>query len=152
MAICVLMSVLLAFSAGCVERKLIIESDPPGAPVWVDQSFAGVTPLDFPFAHYGTRNVRVGPIRNENGRVTYLESERVFDIEWPYYQRFPLDFFYEVLYPRTLVDEHRLPVFELEPVKVEEGQAQMTLEGLREEANAFRRRALTEVPESPEEE
>jgi hypothetical protein len=149
-SVCILLFAL-ALSAGCVERKLIIESDPPGAPVWIDEQYAGVTPLDYPFAHYGTRSVRVGPLRDENGRLTYRESERVFDIDWPYYERFPIDFFYEVLYPRTLVDEHRLPEFALEPVTGEGSTAQMTIGELRQEADAFRRRALTQVPEEPEE-
>jgi hypothetical protein len=140
---------VLAVNLGCVERKLIIESDPPGAPVYVDEDFAGVTPLDYPFAHYGTRSVRVGPIRNEHGRVTHLEAERVFDIDWPYYQAFPLDFFYEVLYPETLVDEHRLPAFVLEPVESDESTATLSIDELRDKANVFRRRALTQVPEEP---
>jgi hypothetical protein len=135
---------------GCVERKLIIESDPPGAPVYVDEHFAGMTPLEYPFSHYGTRSVRVGPIRNENGRVTHLSSERVFDIDWPHYQQFPLDFFYEVLYPEMLVDEHRLPAFVLEPVEGDGSTAQLSIEELRDKANAFRRRALTRLPEEPE--
>jgi hypothetical protein len=149
-ALSVLLLLALVASSGCVERKLIIESDPQGAPVWIDERYAGMTPLEYPFAHYGTRSVRVGPVRDENDRVTHLESERVFDIEWPSYQQFPIDFFYEVLYPKTLVDEHRLPAFVLKPVTVEQRAPQLTVEELRAEAEEFRRRALTQVPEEPE--
>lgn len=149
-ALSMLMLSALLLSLGCVERKLIIESDPPGAPVWIDERYAGFTPLEYPFAHYGTRSVRVGPVRDENGRVTHLESERVFDIEWPSYQQFPIDFFYEVLYPRTLVDVHRLPAFELQPVTGDEALPRLTIDELRAEGEAFRRRALLQVPEESE--
>ncbi len=32
-----LLAVVLLAGAGCVERMMFIRSDPPGAPVWVDE-------------------------------------------------------------------------------------------------------------------
>ena len=58
-------SVLLLTVTGCVERKMYIRSEPGGAPVWLDETYAGVTPLEHPFVHYGVRRVRVGPLRDE---------------------------------------------------------------------------------------
>jgi hypothetical protein len=39
--------------------------------------------------------------------------ERIVEVRAPGYETFPVDFFFEVLYPRTLVDEHDLGLFKL---------------------------------------
>jgi len=139
------LAVLIA--AGCVERKMLIRSDPPGASVWVDEEYAGVTPLDYPFGFYGSRRIRVGPIRDENQKVAYHEMERVVDVDGPWYDSFPFDLFLE-LYPRKLTYEHGLPVFELRrwdeaPQRPAEERA---LE-VREQASEFRTKALGSIPE-----
>jgi hypothetical protein len=46
--------------AGCsTERTLTIDSDPSGARVWVNGRLRGTTPVDVPFVHPGTWNVRL---------------------------------------------------------------------------------------------
>jgi hypothetical protein len=90
--------------AGCrAERLLRITSDPPAADVWVDDSYRGTTPLDLPFGHYGTR------------RVTYrLEGHGTASLRVvvapPWYARFPVDLFSEVLMPVGWRDEHSVHV------------------------------------------
>jgi hypothetical protein len=90
--------------AGCrAERLLRITSDPPAAGVWVDDSYRGTTPLDLPFEHYGTR------------RVTYrLEGHGTASLRVvvapPWYARFPVDLFSEVLMPVGWRDEHSVHV------------------------------------------
>jgi hypothetical protein len=47
-----------AFS-GCVERKILIQSDPPGALVRMDGRPLGKTPVEVDFTWYGTHEVIV---------------------------------------------------------------------------------------------
>jgi hypothetical protein len=133
---------------GCVERRMLIRSEPPGAPVWVDDVPVGVTPLDHPFKHYGLREIRVGPILNEEGWTAHTEMTRVVDFNAPWYETFPVDFFFEVLYPVTLVDEHEVPVFVLGPSRPEESVVpDDAIQRLRDRAEAFREEATTALPE-----
>ena len=50
-------SVLLC--SGCVERALVIRSEPAGARVFIDGIDSGTTPIRVPFDFYGTRDVLV---------------------------------------------------------------------------------------------
>ncbi len=96
---------------GCVHRQLHIRSEPPGAPVWVDEEYVGTTPVEIRFTHYGGRRVRVGPIREiEDGSTLYRSSEALVRLKAPWYQKFPLDFFFEVLWPATINDIHNYHV------------------------------------------
>ena len=105
---------LLLSAAGCVERKLVIRSEPSGVPVFIDENYAGETPLDWRFAHYGVRRVRVGPVRDEMGNLVYAAQQRNVRTEAPWYEVIPIDFFAEVLWPARITDEHKVPVFVLE--------------------------------------
>lgn len=99
----------LLAAAGCVERTLEIRTEPPGARVFVDGRFRGTTargPLVLPFDHYGARRVSARlPGRSPAGRTVRVAP--------PWYQIFPLDFFFECLFPFTLRDTNtvtlRLP-------------------------------------------
>jgi hypothetical protein len=144
-AVVVLSCLLLA--TGCVERTMLIRSEPAEAPVWVDEEYAGRTPLEHPFAHYGSRSIRVGPVRDEKDKARYAEKRDIVRIEAPWYETFPLDFFFEVLYPFRLTDEHELPTFVLEPAVVTQGYTDEEMQDLLREAEQFRQRALTPVPE-----
>ena len=148
----VALAVLTLGVGGCVERKLVINSDPPGAPVWVDEVYVGATPLEHPFVHYGSRSIRVGPIRDENGKVAYRAEEGVWDVKAPYYEVIPLDFIFECIIPTLYVDEHKVPVFKLKPVRPEQEMTPVEANRLVEQAYAFRRRALTSIPEVTAEE
>jgi hypothetical protein len=140
-------TVLLA--AGCVERRMLIRSEPPGAPVWVDEQHLGSTPVDHPFVHYGWRRVRIGPIRDADDKVQYLEKQLEVEVPAPWYETFPLDFFFEVLYPGRMTDEHLLPVFVLDAAERAPAPASTAeVEELRRQAADFRRRALYAVPEA----
>ena len=50
---------MLVIPAGCLERRVSIESDPPGATVIVNDVELGRTPLEAGFTHYGVYDVRV---------------------------------------------------------------------------------------------
>jgi len=91
--------VLLALGAGCVERLLRVRSDPPGAIVFINGDEVGVTPLEHPFAFYGT----VGIVLRKEGHESQRLSKRLSP---PWYQYFPLDFFAENVVPWKLEDHH----------------------------------------------
>jgi hypothetical protein len=55
----VMPAVLCALLAGCVERRIWIDSEPPGALVWINHAQVGRTPVDVAFTHEGTYDVRI---------------------------------------------------------------------------------------------
>lgn len=127
---------------------MLVRSEPPGAPVWIDGHYVGVTPLEHGFAHYGTSQLRVGPLRDEHDRLQYAEQARLVEIEAPWYETFPIDFVFEVLLPVRLVDEHDAGEFVLEPAG-DQPPAEGRVEDIRARAEAFRSRALAPIPEEP---
>lgn len=66
-----------ATSLGCVERRLRITSDPPGALVFLNDQDAGRTPLEVPFTWYGVYTVRA-----EKDGFQTLHTERVAEQPW----------------------------------------------------------------------
>lgn len=110
---------MLAAGAGCVRRTLCIRSQPEGAPVWVDETYVGDTPVDVAFTHYGSRRIRVGPVMDEAGMTLYRSTEGIYPVRPPWYQRFPLDFFFEVLWPERIEDVRQFN-FRLDPAETEE--------------------------------
>jgi hypothetical protein len=91
--------VLAAVAAcGCVQRRMTIRSDPPGALVYVDDYQVGTTPVSHDFVYYGTRKIRLV----KDGYET-LTVRQPFPIPW--YEYFPLDFVSENLVPWEIRDE-----------------------------------------------
>ena len=68
---------LLTVSFGCVERRLMISSDPPGALVYLNDQEVGRTPLKVPFKWYGTYDVRV-----EQAGYQTLETQQAAEQPW----------------------------------------------------------------------
>ena len=108
-----LLSIAL-LSGGCVERTLLIESQPPGGLVFLDDELLRddegaprLTPTEISFQHYGTRGIVVR-------REGHLSAKRLVDLDPPIYQIFPLDLFTELLIPYTFHDQHRIEIV-LEP-------------------------------------
>ena len=88
---------LLCFSAGCIQRTMRIESDPPGAAVWVNGDDCGQTPTETTFSSYGSVEVF---LQLED----HATRREVVRLRPPWYAIFPIDFFTDVLYPGTLHD------------------------------------------------
>jgi hypothetical protein len=102
---------LAALSAGCVERILLVRSDPPAAEVFVDGEELGETPLEHRFGAYGTFEVVL--------RRSGFYSKRVAcAVEPPWYEVFPLDFVSEILVPWPIRDLHEVDAV-LEPLAAE---------------------------------
>ena len=101
--------VLCLAATGCVQRRLTIRSNPPGALVYVDNYEIGTTPVSTDYIYYGKRKIRLV----KDGCET-LSVERW--IPPPWYQYFPLDFVSENLVPFELRDERTLE-FQLQPMQ-----------------------------------
>lgn len=89
---------MLAGEFGCVQRRMTIRSNPPGALVYVDDYQVGTTPVSTDFIYYGTRKIRLV----KDGFET-LTVRQPFPLPW--YQVFPLDFVTENLVPWEVRDE-----------------------------------------------
>jgi hypothetical protein len=96
----VLVAALVATLAapGCVQRRMTIRSNPPGALVYVDDYQLGTAPVSHDFVYYGTRKIRLV----KDGYET-LTVRQPFPLPW--YQYFPLDFVTENLIPWEIRDE-----------------------------------------------
>ena len=100
----------VALLSGCVERKYVITTDPPGAVVYENGKPLGATPVDGSFVYYGDYHFTVV----KDGYQTLQATQ---NIPIPWYERFPLDFFSENLIPWTIQDVHRFH-FALQPQQV----------------------------------
>ena len=92
-----LVLVCLLLLPGCVRRRLMVRSNPPGAMVYVDNQLIGTTPCATDFVYYGTREVRLV----KPGFETLTVSQ---PIPTPWFQIPPLDFVSENLNPRKIQD------------------------------------------------
>jgi len=95
---CLLVVAALVSAGGCVQRRMTIRSNPPGALVYVDDYQIGTTPVSTDFIYYGTRKIRLV----KDGYET-LTVRQPFPIPW--YEIFPLDFVTENLWPWEIRDE-----------------------------------------------
>jgi hypothetical protein len=93
-------ALLCACLAGCVERELTIDSDPPGALVYLNDQEVGRTPVRREFTWYGTYDVAV---RKEGYRTLKTQSPVIA----PPWLWVPLDLVMELL-PFPVQDRHRL--------------------------------------------
>jgi hypothetical protein len=105
-----LVGVACAFGNGCVQRRLTIRSNPPGATVYVDDHQIGTTPVSTEFTYYGTRRIKL--IRDGYETLTTFQA-----IKAPWYQIPGIDFFAENMVGREIRDE-RILDFTMKPQKM----------------------------------
>ena len=87
---------------GCVERRFVITSDPPGAVVFDENNnFLGATPVDKPFTYYGKYRFT---LVKDGYQTTVVEQ----DVKAPWYDVFGIDFVSENLLPIRFQDVHRI--------------------------------------------
>ena len=85
---------------GCrAQRTLKIRTNPPGAEIVLDQEILGPSPVTVEFYHYGARRITASM---PNFRT---HTEQV-EIVPPWYARFPIDIFSEVVFPIGWRDRH----------------------------------------------
>jgi len=120
--------------AGCVERLLAIQSDPPGAAAYLDGEKVGTTPCEVPYTWYGTR-LLVLELRGFN----LVRHEVVLNPPW--WQIIPIDFITDVIVPMTLIDRMAVSyTLEQAPVSPEEVHAVL------ERAEELRKKASSPPP------
>jgi hypothetical protein len=89
--------ILVATSAGCVERRYLVTSDPPGALVFRNGMPLGPTPVDDTFIYYGNYELTLV----KDGYETLRARVK---IDAPWYQYPGIDFISENLFPYTIRD------------------------------------------------
>jgi hypothetical protein len=97
-----MMSFLLAaltagLLTGCVERRMVITSDPPADLVLINNQPIGPAPADYSFVYYGTYKIT---LIKEGYQTLVFDQE----VRTPWYERIPLDFVVENLWPRHIED------------------------------------------------
>lgn len=129
---------LIAATAGCVDRKFVVESNVPNAQVYIDNKPIGAAPAYAPFEYYGYYTISlVHP-----GYDTVTKRVKVAA---PWYAYPPLDFFAEAVWPFPIRDTRRY-YFELYE------SAQTRTDDILNAADALRQRgALLPPPERPAE-
>jgi hypothetical protein len=129
---------ILALLTGCVERTLLLRSDPPGATVVVNGDEVGVAPAKLHFETYGTFEVVMSAPHCRRLRA-------LVPVQPPWYEKLPFDFFAEILWPGSVLDEH-LVTLKLEPLpEVETAGA-----GLDERERQLQERVLGGAPAAPQ--
>ena len=88
---------------GCVERSMTVRSDPPGARVYLDDVERGESPCTFPFDFYGHRKL----ILRKDG---YEIARKTIDVKAPLHSVFPLDIFFDLMWPLTIEENHAYDV------------------------------------------
>ncbi len=92
---------------GCLRRRMMLRSNPPGAMVYVDNQPIGTTPCSTGFIYYGTREIRMV----KPGYETLTVDQ---PIPAPWYEIPPLDFVSENMVPREIQD-YRTLTYNLTP-------------------------------------
>ena len=152
---------------GCVRREMSIVTNPAGATVEMDGQLIAterevidregevieiirpvpkVTPIRMPFSWYGTHRFLVR-------KKGFVRAERVVDMRPPWYGQFPIDFFFDNVFPWTLQDI-RTVAFDLEAEKslkdATDAEKDALKKALAERAEAFRQLARDKVkPDIP---
>ena len=93
--------------SGCVQRRLIVKTQPEGAFVSVGNQPVGYSPVSVPFTYYGTREFKI----EKDGYQTINVQERIRP-KW--YLTFPISFFTENFSPREIRDQ-RIFDFQMQP-------------------------------------
>ncbi len=104
-----IVAILGLMLTGCMQRRLTVRSNPPGALVYIDDVEVGLSPVSIPFTYYGTRTIRL-----EKDRFKTVEIQQ--KINPPWYQIPPLDFISEILVPVEIRDEREVKV-DLQPLE-----------------------------------
>jgi len=104
---CVLATLFATAFTGCVQRRLIVKTQPEGAVVSVDRKPVGYSPVSVPFTYYGTRDIQI-----EKDGYRPINVQQRLDPNW--YNRFPISFFTENFSPREIRDQ-RIVDFQLQP-------------------------------------
>jgi hypothetical protein len=124
---CALVIATLGLSSCGATRILVVDSTPPEALVRLDEEIIGVTPLQFPFEHYGNRRLSL----YLDGYDTWSEP---IELKTPWYSRFPLDLVTEVLLP---INPETRPTFHIQLSRMTDEVTMPDIEAFADEAHAL---------------
>ena len=128
----------LTLLAGCVERRFVVETNVPGAQVYVNEVPVGPSPADARWDYAGKYQFRVVA-------QGFEPLERVERVRAKWYDYPPLDFVFETLWPFHIEDVRRYH-FDLAPA------TQIRTDELLDSANNLRQQGQTlPPPKYPEE-
>ena len=109
--LCLALLVLATLTpAGCVSRRLMVQSNPPGAMVLLEGKEVGLTPTGVDFIWYGTRELTL--IKDGYETKTQLVPVRAPWYQWPV-----IEFFSDNFLPGRVTDRQSAQ-FELEPKRM----------------------------------
>ncbi|HHT9120541.1 MAG TPA: PEGA domain-containing protein [Candidatus Hypogeohydataceae bacterium YC41] len=94
---------------------MVINTDPPGARIFLDDELLGESPVKIPFTYYGVRKLTIEK-KDKEGRLTHKRLIMMATLNPPYYEFIPLDLFSELVVPIKLKDEKTFNL-KLEPVE-----------------------------------
>jgi hypothetical protein len=97
-------------AAGCVERRFVVNTDPPGAVVLRNTQPIGLSPADDHFVYYGTYKFTLVHDGYERMQVDQK-------IPAPWYEYPPFDFIVENIIPWKIIDRREF-FYKLQPVQV----------------------------------
>ena len=117
---------------GCVDRKFRIETDPPGADVYLDGVLIGKSPVVIPFDFHVTHEVRIE-------KKDYWTEKFNKKLTAPLYEWFPLDFVSENILPLTLNDHHLVRVKLIKRKPLTQQQKEKLIDELQERADTLRK-------------
>lgn len=127
---------LIASTAGCVDRKFLVESNVPNAQVYIDNKPIGAAPAYSPFEYYGHYTITlVHP-----GYETVTKRVKVTA---PWYAYPPIDFLAEAVWPFPIRDTRKyyFEMYESAPTRTDD---------ILNAADALRQRSeLLPPPERP---
>lgn len=95
---CTLLLLMLVVSTGCVRRTMTITTEPAQSLVFINGEEVGRSQVQRDFTWYGDYDIT---IRREGYETLHTN----WQINAPWYQYIPLDFFFEVLWPWELHDQ-----------------------------------------------
>jgi hypothetical protein len=101
-------AVCVAGLTGCVERRFVVNSDPPGALVLRNGKPIGFAPADDHFVYYGTYHFTL----IKDGYATLQVDQK---ITRPWYEYFPLEILSEIFWPFRIEDVRHFS-YHLEPL------------------------------------
>lgn len=103
---------LVTAGTGCVSRRLMVQSNPPGALVLLEGKEVGYTPTAIDFTYYGTREITL--IKDGYETLTVLQK-----VPTPWYQIPGIDFFSDNLLPYRVADRHSFS-YSMNPLRQED--------------------------------
>lgn len=130
-----LYAALAILAAGCVDRRYVVTTDPPGAVVLRNHQPIGAAPADDHFVYYGNYHFTL----IKDGYTTLQVDQ---DIATPWYEYFPLDFISENLVPWRIEDVRRFH-YRLDPLQTP------STDELLDRAQRLRDRGQSVAPPTP---